>query len=67
MPTTEVQLRTINEDIMKKSNLGAASVERRGYEAPEMEVVEISVERGFELSNEYGFDGPSYGEEDVDW
>lgn len=67
MPTTEVQLRTINEDIMKKSNLGAASVERRGYEAPDMEVVEISVERGFEVSSESGFEGPSYDEEDIIW
>lgn len=37
------------------------------YEAPVMEVVEIAVERGFEASDEYGFDGPSYGEEDIVW
>ncbi len=37
------------------------------YEAPVMEVVEIEVERGFEASDEYGFDGPSYGEEDIIW
>lgn len=39
------------------------------YEAPRMEVVEISVERGFEVSSD-GFglgDDTSYDEEDVDW
>ena len=39
------------------------------YDAPEMEVVEINVERGFELSSD-GFglgDGTSYDEEDVNW
>ena len=52
---------------MHKSNLNGASAERSSYEAPEVDIVEIRVERGFEVSNEYGFDGPSYGEEDVDW
>ena len=51
---------------MHKSNLNGASAERSSYEAPEVDIVEISVERGFEVSDEYGFDGPSYGEEDVD-
>ena len=37
------------------------------YEAPAMESIEIRVERGFEASNEAGFDGPSYDEEDVIW
>ena len=37
------------------------------YNAPEMEVITISVERGFEASDEAGFDGPSYGDEDVEW
>ncbi len=37
------------------------------YEAPEMEIVEVAIERGFEASNEAGFDGPSYDEEDVEW
>ena len=32
-----------------------------------MEIVEISVERGFGASSDAGFDGPSYGEEDVEW
>ena len=32
-----------------------------------MEIVEISVERGFEGSIEAGFGGPSYGEEDIEW
>jgi hypothetical protein len=39
------------------------------YDAPDMEVVEINVERGFELSGD-GFglgDGTSYDEEDVIW
>lgn len=39
------------------------------YDAPEMEIVEINVERGFELSSD-GFglgDGTSYDEEDVIW
>lgn len=37
------------------------------YNAPEMEVITINVERGFEASSEAGFGGPSYGEEDVEW
>jgi len=39
------------------------------YTAPEIEVVEIAVERGFEASNglDSGVNGPSYGEEDVEW
>lgn len=39
------------------------------YNAPELEVITISVERGFEVSND-GFglgDGTSYGEENVEW
>ena len=39
------------------------------YEAPRMEIVEIGVERGFEVSND-GFglgDDTSYDEEDVEW
>lgn len=38
-----------------------------GYEAPELEVVDVAIERGFEASNEAGFDGPSYDEEEVEW
>lgn len=38
----------------------------RGYEAPAMEVVEVVIERGFEVSSD-GFEGPSYEEEDVVW
>ena len=38
-----------------------------GYEAPRVEVVEINVERGFEISLGGGIEGPSYGEEDVEW
>lgn len=37
------------------------------YETPTIEVVDVAVERGFEASNEAGFEGPSYGEEDVEW
>jgi hypothetical protein len=38
------------------------------YNAPELEVITINVERGFEASSEdAGFEGPSYGEEDVEW
>ncbi len=37
------------------------------YEAPEVEIVDVAIERGFEASNEAGFDGPIYGEEDVEW
>ncbi|MBR5853843.1 MAG: hypothetical protein IKY74_06540 [Alistipes sp.] len=50
--------KTMNEGLMNS----------RGYEAPSMEVVEINVERGFELSS--GFElgnGTSYDEEDVNW
>ena len=36
------------------------------YEAPAVEVVEVVIERGFEISSE-GVEGPSYGEEDVIW
>lgn len=34
------------------------------YEAPAAYVVEVCVERGFEVSSE-GIDGPTYGEEDI--
>ena len=38
------------------------------YSAPEVELVEVAVESGFQTSpNEYGFNGPLYDEEDVDW
>lgn len=53
---------------MKATNYfkdGATSPSR--YEAPMVEIVEIAVEHGFEASNEYGFEGPSYDEEDVIW
>lgn len=36
------------------------------YEAPAAYVVEVCVERGFEVSGGSIF-GPSYGEEDVEW
>lgn len=38
------------------------------YSAPEVELVEVAVESGFQTSlNEYGFNGPLYEEEDVAW
>ena len=38
------------------------------YTAPEMEIVLATVENGFQASlNEYGFNGPLYEEEDVEW
>lgn len=39
------------------------------YAAPDIEVVEIAFECGFEASSDLdsGFNGPSYGEEDVEW
>ena len=36
------------------------------YEAPGMEVVEVAIERGFEVSSD-GLEGPTYGEEDIYW
>lgn len=50
--------KTMNEGLMNS----------RSYEAPSMEVVEINVERGFELSSGFELgDGTSYDEEDVNW
>lgn len=49
------------------NNYADAALCRVNYESPEVELVEISVERGFELSNEAGFQGPSYDEEDIVW
>ena len=41
---------------------------KQNYEAPLATVVEVSVERGFEVSNGFGFgDGSSYDEEDIIW
>ena len=53
--------------IMKNLNYCAEKSPR--YNAPDIEVVEICVERGFELSSD-GFglgDGTSYDEGDVNW
>ena len=53
---------------MKALSNFAEAAYRLNYEAPTLEVVEVAIERGFEVSSEEGgFDGPSYGEEDVDW
>ena len=50
--------KTMNEGLMNS----------RSYEAPSREVVEINVERGFELSSGFELgDGTSYDEEDVNW
>ena len=51
--------------IMKSLNNFAESLR---YEAPAVEVVEINVERGFELSQAPGFDiDGDFTEEDVIW
>ena len=51
--------------IMKSLNNFAESFR---YEAPSVEVVEINVERGFELSQTPGFDiDGDFTEEDVIW
>lgn len=60
----------LNQNIttMKALSNFAEAACRLNYEAPTLEVVEVAIERGFEVSSEEGgFDGPSYGEEDVDW
>lgn len=49
---------------MKKEFITNSSL---SYEAPTAYVVEVCVERGFEVSTGGGVFGPSYGEEDVDW
>lgn len=40
---------------------------KQNYEAPLATVVEVSVERGFEVSTSDGVFGPSYEEEDIIW
>lgn len=48
---------------MKKEFLTNSSL---SYEAPAAYVVEVCVERGFEVSTGEGlFEGPTYGEEDI--
>lgn len=38
------------------------------YEAPEVVAVDVAVEGGFQASlTEYGFNGPLYEEEEVEW
>ena len=49
---------------MKKENLMSCITACPHYEAPSASVVEVCVERGFEVSSE-GIDGPTYGEEDI--
>lgn len=63
---------TEKNKILKKMKIGKTMNEglmsSRSYEAPMMEVVEINVERGFELSSGFELgDGTSYDEEDVNW
>ena len=48
---------------MKKEFINSNSA-NSNYEAPAAYVVEVCVERGFEVSSE-GIDGPTYGEEDI--
>lgn len=53
---------------MKKENLMSCITACPHYEAPSASVVEVCVERGFEVSNDFGLgDGTSYDEEDVNW
>lgn len=46
---------------MKKEFVTNSSL---SYEAPAAYVVEVCVERGFEVSSN-GIEGPTYGEEDI--
>ena len=43
-----------------------------GYAAPEMEIVAVEIERGFEGSDgekepTFGFFGPTFGDENIEW
>ncbi|MBO7189077.1 MAG: hypothetical protein J6U93_00930 [Alistipes sp.] len=49
---------------MKRECLMNSNTSNLCYEAPVAYVVEVCVERGFEVSSE-GIDGPTYGEEDI--
>ena len=49
---------------MKRESLINSNSANSCYEAPAAYVVEVCVERGFEVSGE-GIDGPTYGEEDI--
>lgn len=40
---------------------------RKIYQTPAIEVVGIRAEQGFALSVENGVEGPSFGEENVEW
>jgi hypothetical protein len=40
---------------------------KQNYEAPLATVVEVSVERGFEVSTGDGVFGPSYEEDEIIW
>ena len=57
----------LNKTTMKALSNFNETARCNNYEAPTIEVVDVAVERGFEASNEAGFEGPSYGEEDVEW
>ena len=57
----------LNKTTMKALSTFNEIARCNNYEAPTIEVVDVAVERGFEASNEAGFEGPSYGEEDVEW
>ena len=52
---------------MKALNNFMETACRFGYEAPAMEIVTVVIERGFEVSDEAGFDGPIFDEDDVEW
>lgn len=61
-----VQNRKLNQNITKMKANKNLNESAKIYEAPTLEIVEVAIERGFEASDA-GFEGPSYGEEDVDW
>ena len=62
-PKKQILKMEIKRDFLNESNSHCR------YQAPSVEVVEVNVERGFEVSSD-GFglgDGTSYDEEDVNW
>ena len=50
---------------MKRECLINSNSANSCYEAPTAYVVEVCVERGFEVSSGEGIDGPTYDEEDI--
>ena len=50
---------------MKREKLINSNSTNSCYEAPAAYVMEVCVERGFEVSTGESIDGPTYGEEDI--